>query len=66
MWVRVLPGARVAARLDFAAEDRWAGVRIALDAVTARVVRVEDVDAVKVLCFGVVLCSAADGRRLRL
>lgn len=50
----------------FAADDRWAGVRIALDVVTARVERVEDVDAVNVFGFGVMLFSAAEGRRLLL
>jgi hypothetical protein len=49
-----------------AADDRWAGVRIAVDVVTARVERVEDVDAVNVFGFGVMLLSAAEGRRLRL
>jgi hypothetical protein len=66
--VRELEGwsARADARVDFAADDRWAGVRIALDVVTARVARVEDVDAVNVFGLGVMLFSAVEGRRLLL
>jgi hypothetical protein len=69
IWVRELEGwtARAEARVVvLAADDRWAGVRIALDVVTARVERVEDVDAVNVFGFGVMLFSAAEGRRLLL
>jgi hypothetical protein len=67
MWVRVLEAGtpREEVRVDLAADDRWADVRIALDVVTARVGREEDVDAVKDLGFGVVV-SAAEGRRLLL
>ena len=60
MWVRELDcgSLLVEGRADLAAEDRWAGVRIALEVVATRVVRVDDVDAVNALGFGVMLFSA--------
>ena len=59
MCVRELDGGmlRDGARVERAAEERWAGVRMALEVVATRG-RAAGVDAVSALGFGVMLLSA--------